>query len=47
VQDALNSATGGRIFVTELAVGEHDPVPVEYDNPPFARPSQLLMDTYS
>jgi V/A-type H+-transporting ATPase subunit I len=47
LKDALNGATGGRIFVTELTVGEHDPVPVEYDNPPFARPSQLLMDTYS
>jgi V/A-type H+-transporting ATPase subunit I len=47
VKDALTGATGGRVFVTELAVGEHDPVPVEYDNPPFSRPSQLLMDTYS
>ena len=47
LEDALNGATGGKIFVTELTVGEHDPVPVEYDNPPFARPSQLLMDTYS
>jgi len=47
LKDALNGATGGKIFVTDLMVGEHDPVPVEYDNPPFARPSQLLMDTYS
>jgi V/A-type H+-transporting ATPase subunit I len=47
LKEALNGATGGKIFVTELTVGEHDPVPVEYDNPSFARPSQLLMDTYS
>ena len=47
LKDALNGATGGKIFVTDLTVGEHDPVPVEYDNPSFARPSQLLMDTYS
>jgi V/A-type H+-transporting ATPase subunit I len=47
VKDALTTATGGKVFVTELAIGEHDPVPVEYDNPPFARPTQLLMDTYS
>jgi V/A-type H+-transporting ATPase subunit I len=47
LQDALNGATAGKVFVTELTVGEHDPVPVEYDNPPFARPTQLLMDTYS
>ncbi len=47
VKEALARVTGGRIFVTELAIGEHDPVPVEYDNPSFAQPSQLLMDTYS
>lgn len=44
---ALEKATHGKIFVTELAIGEHDIVPVEYDNPSFARPSQLLIDTYS
>ena len=44
---ALEKATGGKIFVTELAKGEHDIVPVEYNNPSFARPSQLLIDTYS
>jgi V/A-type H+-transporting ATPase subunit I len=47
VKEALTGATGGKVFVTELEIGEHDPVPVEYNNPPFARPSQLLMDTYS
>jgi V/A-type H+-transporting ATPase subunit I len=35
------------VFVDEVAVGEHDVVPVEYNNPPFSRPTQLLMDTYS
>ena len=44
---ALEKVTNGKIFVTELAIGEHDKVPVEYDNPSFARPSQLLVDTYS
>ena len=47
ITQALGKATGGKIFVTELAKGEHDIVPVEYNNPSFARPSQLLMDTYS
>ena len=47
ITQALEKATGGKIFVTELAKGEHDIVPVEYNNPSFARPSQLLMDTYS
>ncbi len=44
---ALEKATSGKIFVTELAIGEKDIVPVEYNNPSFARPSQLLIDTYS
>jgi V/A-type H+-transporting ATPase subunit I len=26
---------------------EHDSVPVEYDNPSFAKPTQMLMDVYS
>jgi V/A-type H+-transporting ATPase subunit I len=47
LKDALSKATGGKVFVTELPIGKHDPVPVEYNNPSFARPSQLLMDTYS
>ena len=44
---ALEKATSGKIFVTELAIDENDIVPVEYNNPSFARPSQLLIDTYS
>jgi V/A-type H+/Na+-transporting ATPase subunit I len=47
ITQELEKATGGKILVTELAKGEHDIVPVEYNNPSFARPSQLLMDTYS
>jgi V/A-type H+-transporting ATPase subunit I len=47
LSEAIIKATGGKAFVTELATGRHDPVPVEYNNPSFARPSQLLMDTYS
>ena len=47
VKEALAKVTGGNVFVDEVAVGEHDVVPVEYNNPPFSRPTQLLMDTYS
>ncbi|MDP2796247.1 MAG: V-type ATP synthase subunit I [Methanoregula sp.] len=48
ISQALEKATNGKIFVTELSIDlEHDSVPVEYNNPSFARPSQLLMDTYS
>ena len=33
---------------TELPVDlEHDAVPMEYENPSFSRPTQLIMDTYS
>jgi V/A-type H+-transporting ATPase subunit I len=45
---ALEQAAGGRILVSELPVDrEHDNVPVEYNNPSFAKPSQVLMDVYS
>ena len=47
IRQGLVNATGGKIYVTELAIGEHDIVPVEYNNPSFSRPSQLLLDTYS
>jgi V/A-type H+-transporting ATPase subunit I len=45
---ALHSALGGKVFVTELPPEEvPDQPPVEYDNPSFARPAELLMDVYS
>ena len=45
---ALHSALGGKVFVTELPPEEvPDQPPVEYDNPSFARPSELFMDIYS
>jgi len=48
ISQALEKATRGKIFVTELPIDlAHDSVPVEYNNPSFSRPSQLLMDTYS
>jgi V/A-type H+-transporting ATPase subunit I len=48
VSNSLVSATGGKIFVTVLPTDlEHDIVPVEYHNPSFARPAQMLMDVYS
>ena len=47
IRQGLVKTTGGKIYVTELAIGEHDKVPVEYNNPSFSRPSQLLLDTYS
>jgi V/A-type H+-transporting ATPase subunit I len=51
VQAVTNSvvhATEGKIYVTVLPTDlEHDAVPVEYDNPDFAKPTQVLMDVYS
>jgi V/A-type H+-transporting ATPase subunit I len=48
IRQALVNATGGKIFVTVLPTDpEHDSVPVEYDNPSFAKPTQMLMDVYS
>jgi len=47
ISAAIMKSTGGKAFVTELPVGPHDVVPVEYDNPSFAKPSQVLMDVYS
>lgn len=48
VRDALVKVTGGKILVTVLPIDfEHDTVPVEYNNPSFSKPSQVLMDVYS
>ena len=45
---ALDKVTGGKVFVSEQPVDPvHDNVPVEYNNPDFAKPAQLLMDVYS
>ncbi|MFA4861614.1 V-type ATP synthase subunit I [Methanoregula sp.] len=48
VSNSLVQATGGKIYVTVLPTDyEHDAVPVEYNNPDFAKPAQMLMDVYS
>jgi V/A-type H+-transporting ATPase subunit I len=48
IHQSLINATGGKIFVTVIPTDpEHDSVPVEYDNPSFAKPTQMLMDVYS
>jgi V/A-type H+-transporting ATPase subunit I len=46
--DGVTRVTGGRAYVTSLATEEgKDIAPMEYDNVSFAKPSQLLIDTYS
>jgi V/A-type H+/Na+-transporting ATPase subunit I len=48
VTDSLVKVTGGKIYVTALPIDfEHDSIPVEYNNPGFAKPTQVLMDVYS
>jgi len=48
ISAALVKATGGKVFVDVLPMDpEHDNVPVEYNNPDFAKPAQMLMDIYS
>ncbi len=45
---SIMQVTEGKAYVTELEIDlEHDKVPVEYNNPSFAKPSQVLMDVYS
>jgi V/A-type H+-transporting ATPase subunit I len=48
VTNSLIHVAEGKIFVTVLPTDlEHDNVPVEYNNPDFAKPTQVLMDVYS
>jgi V/A-type H+-transporting ATPase subunit I len=48
VTNALVHVTEGKIYVAVLPIDlEHDAVPVEYNNPDFAKPTQVLMDVYS
>lgn len=47
ILDALDKATNGRIYIEELEIEEDTSVPVEYENPSFASPTQMLMDIYA
>jgi V/A-type H+-transporting ATPase subunit I len=48
VTASLERVTNGKIHVEELPIDfEHDAVPVEYQNPSFARPTEMFMDVYS
>jgi V/A-type H+-transporting ATPase subunit I len=48
VTNSLIRAAEGKIFVTVVPTDpEHDSVPVKYNNPDFAKPTEVLMDVYS
>ncbi|WP_421908924.1 V-type ATP synthase subunit I [Methanolacinia petrolearia] len=44
----LQAATGGKVFITEEEINyDEDTVPIEYDSPNWAKPTEALMDIYS
>jgi V/A-type H+-transporting ATPase subunit I len=46
--EAVARAAGGKVYVTEMEMGhETREVPVEYENPPFAQPTELITDLHS
>ncbi|WAC04942.1 MAG: V-type ATP synthase subunit I [Methanoregula sp.] len=48
LKSGMALATESRAFVTEIHEdGDHHHAPVEYHNPPFAQPTELLIDTHS
>lgn len=47
VRAALERVTNGRIYIEELEIDDTSRVPVEYENPSFASPTQMLMDIYA
>lgn len=48
ITSSLERVTNGKIHTEEIPIDfEKDAVPVEYQNPPFAHPTELLMDAYS
>jgi V/A-type H+-transporting ATPase subunit I len=45
---SLERVTDSRIHIEELPIDfDRDAVPVEYQNPPFAHPTEMFMDVYS
>ncbi|MFA7562295.1 MAG: V-type ATP synthase subunit I [Methanoculleus sp.] len=47
IRNTLEKATGGKIYIEELEIDDDTAVPVEYENPSFATPTQMLMDIYA
>jgi V/A-type H+/Na+-transporting ATPase subunit I len=48
ITSSLERVTNGKIHVEDLPIDfARESVPVEYQNPPFSRPTELFMDVYS
>jgi V/A-type H+-transporting ATPase subunit I len=48
VTGAVERASGGRVYVTEIELGHDEKeIPVEFQNPQFAQPTELITDLHS
>jgi V/A-type H+-transporting ATPase subunit I len=47
IKSGIALATGGKALVRDLPKDKHHLPPVEYNNPKFSEPTQLLIDIYS
>jgi V/A-type H+-transporting ATPase subunit I len=48
LKEALTIAAGGKLLVTEMPIDPaRDVVPMEYDNPRFSKPTEMIIDIYS
>ena len=48
VTEAVERASAGKVYVTEIELGHDEKeIPVEFENPPFAQPTELITDLHS
>jgi len=48
VTEAVKRASGGKVYITEIELGHDEKeIPVEYQNPRFAQPTELIIDLHS
>jgi V/A-type H+/Na+-transporting ATPase subunit I len=48
VTESVERATGGKVYVSEIELGHDEKeIPVEYENPSFAQPTELITDLHS
>jgi len=46
--EAIMRVTGGKCSVSQIPIDlHHDQVPMEYDNPSFSRPTEMILNIYS
>ncbi|MGA2934464.1 MAG: V-type ATP synthase subunit I [Methanomicrobiales archaeon] len=48
LREGVARTAGGKVYIAEIEMGhETRDVPVDYENPPFARPTELITDLHS